>query len=412
MIYRNYLKEFRMESQSTIDRNFPGFSDYSGLTVEIIDQRLNFIYNEILSIEEEDPSIKFNKNISFINKLMRGDRVFIEVLKCMKLGDSILNNKKLSPIQINQISLGYFRLKNELISIKNILKTTSNLAVFYKAIAAASYYTEFHLNKLVETVFGNYIIGSVIENTGGLRAIYFEPTEKNMTPILSIRGTVAGIRENVLDDLHWSIGTLSFEAGREELLSLLTTSYQKFSQGCLVVGHSLGGAIAQQIVAAFGKDGLISQVYHYNSPGVGLAVVNQFIKNCEESDFQPEIIEVRHENDLVSYFGGVHLPAKNRVLIKDEEKTSYGSAHEILKLMEKCHLSLVHFETEESPEELLFWRGRYNYFTVETLRWGLAPILRLIVWSSYPSEKPHIEVACSEVEEVSQEKCFLEKHKF
>ncbi len=401
-----------MESQCTISRNLLRFSDYSSLTVETIDQRLNLIYNEILSIEEEDLSIKFNKNISFINRLYREDRLFIEALKCMKIADPIINNKKLSSLQIRQISSAYFRLKSEIVSIENILKTTTNLAVFYKAMAAASYYKEFQPRKLVETVFGKYMVGAVIENSSGLRAIYFEPTEKNMPPILSIRGTVPGLKGNVLDDLHYSIGTLCFEAGREALLSLLTASYQKYFQGCLVVGHSLGGAIAQQIVAAFGMQGLISQVYHYNSPGVGSSVVKQFIKNCEESKFLPEIIEVRHENDLISYFGGVHLPAKNRILIKDEEKTSYGSAHEILKLMEKSHLSLVQYETIDSPEELGFWRGRYNYFTIETLRWGLAPILRLIVWSSFPSEKPSIDPDCVQVEEVSQEECFIEKHNF
>lgn len=407
-----------MESQHPIGKNFPPSSlSLSDFTIEIIDQRLNFIYHEILSIEEEDPSIKFNKNISFINKMMRDDRLFIEALKCTKIGDSILNNQTLSGKQIRQISSAYFRLKEEFISrkiqlasIENILKTTSNLAVFYKAMAAASYYLEFHPDKLVETAFGSFIVGAVIENSAGLRVIYFEPTEKNKAPILSIRGTVPDIKGNVLDDLHYSIGTLCFESGREALLSLLTASYQKFSQGCLVVGHSLGGAIAQQIVAAFGKDRLISQVYHYNSPGVGSSVVNQFIKNCEESDFQPEIIEVRHENDLISYFGGVHLPAKNRVLIKDEEKTSYGSAHEILKLMEKSHLSLVHFETVEAPEELGFWSGRYNYFTIETLRWGLAPLLRLIVWSIFPSEKLPREASCIEIEDISEEKYFLQKH--
>ena len=138
-----------MESQCTIDRGFLKFSDYSSLTVETIDQRLNFIYNEILSIEEEDLSIKFNRNISFINKLYREDRLFIEALKCMKIVDPILNNKKLSSTQIRQISSAYFRLKSELISIENILKTTTNLAVFYKAVAAASYYKEFHSNKRV-----------------------------------------------------------------------------------------------------------------------------------------------------------------------------------------------------------------------------------------------------------------------
>jgi|GEM_PF-3249301 len=413
-----------MESQYSIGQNQQlQLVHLPDITVDVINQKLSLIYHDILTIEEEDPSIKFNRNISFFNKIMRHDPLFKEALKKIKnIANFILENKLLTKEQIKQISTTYMKLKenlliveNQLDSVENILKKAASIHVLYQALAAASYYYQLHQNKIIETAFGSYMIRYVIENNQGLRVLYFEPIGEwiiKTPPVLSIRGTVSGNAANAFDDLHSSIGSLTFESGKKELFELLTNSLIKFPQGCVLVGHSLGGAIAQQIAAYFPYGGLISRVYHYNSPGIGRSLVKQYKEICEKLEVCPEIIEVRHECDLLSYFGGYHLPVTKRIVVKDNESNeiiTYKKAHEILRLMEKSHQSLVDTEIIDNPKELGFWKGHYNYFTIETLRWSLAPFFRLIVWSTYSDEKPVCQVEEIETEEISEENYFVKK---
>ena len=383
---------------------------------EFITEKLISIYNEILSIEKEFPTI-FNKNISFINKIYRHDPLFIEALKSMNIAECILSKRTLSQKELMRISSEFSILKEEHVqtviqyeNIKIILKNAKSKEVFYQAFAAASYYKEFEIGQIIQTTYGAFVVTSQIENNEGLRALYFEPLDDlNGSPILSIRGTVSSHIGNVLDDLHSSIGSLAFQSGKDQLFELLSKSLLKFLGGCVIVGHSLGGAIAQQTAAAFVKERFIKQVYYFNSPGVGLEVVNAFISSCRQLEIFPEIIEVRHENDLVSFFGGDHLPLTNRLIVKDREIITYRAAHEILRMMEKSHMELVAFEVAESLSEIGFWQGRFNYFTVETLRWTFAPLLRFIAcrwYATIQSANPNT----SEIEDVTEEASFLHKH--
>lgn len=383
---------------------------------EFITEKLTSIYNEILSIENEFPTT-FNKNISFINKIHRYDPLFIEVLKSMNIADCVLSKRTLSQNELLRISSEFTLLKearinalNQYENIKMILNSAKSKDVYYQAFAAASYYKEFEIDQIIETSFGRFSITALVENNEGLRALYFEPIDDlTHAPILSVRGTDCSHIGNVLDDLHSSIGSLAFQSGKEELFDLLLKSSLKFPAGCLIVGHSLGGAIAQQMAAAFVKEGFIKQVYYFNSPGVGLNVVNTFITSCLQLEILPEIIEVRHENDLVSFFGGDHLPLTNRLIVKDREIITYRAAHEILRMMEKSHMELVAFETSENLSEIGFWHGRFNYFTIETLRWTFAPLLRFVAcrwYAAVQTANPNI----SQIEDVTEEASFLHKH--
>jgi hypothetical protein len=410
-----------MESQYPISQCLLP-ADSNVFSLEIVDQRLQIIYADLIAIEFENTDVKFNKNISFVNKLTRDDPLFAEGVKVVHISDSILKNKDLTTKEITKIATEYTRLKIEQISrnkqldqIFNIIKTTKNMDVFLNALTAASYYNEFHENLTFETTFGVYIVGAIIEKQEGLKAVYFKPEGQfcGVSPILSIRGTMPGHSGNALDDLEPSIGLLAFEAGKEELLELLKLSFSQFPQGCLILGHSLGGAIAQQIAKAFVNEGLIAQVYHYNAPGIGPEAASKFTEDCVDNENPPEIIEVRHTNDILSYFGGKHLPPAKRIFLKEKLPASYTQAHEILNLMEKTHLNLVDVEITKTPEELNFWQGRFNYFTIETLRWTFAPILRLIVNAIFPAEKSLLLITNVVAEDAtSEEELFLQKHRF
>jgi hypothetical protein len=122
-----------------------------------------------------------------------------------------------------------------------------------------------------------------------------------------------------LDDLEPSIGSRAFHAGKAPLLESLQRSYKRFLRCCVVLGHSLGGAIAQQIAKDFVHEGLIAKVYHYNAPGIGFHESLEFLEKCNNSLVKLKIIEVRHVNDILSYFGGNHLPAHKRIFLKKSE---------------------------------------------------------------------------------------------
>lgn len=381
---------------------------------EVFD-RLRTIYEEILEIEQDDSSIKFNKNISFINKIKRGDPLILKAVKCIYIADRILKNKVLSKNEIMKIATEYTRLKNEQMlmqeqseHVEHILKTAFHIEVFYKAMAAASYYDQFYKGKVIETAFGVYTITAIIEKNEGLRVLYFEPEAEDLCPILSVRGTVADHMGNILDDLHANIGTLSFESGKGDICDLLTLSYQKFPKGCVVLGHSLGGAIAQHIGATFGKYGFISKLYHYNAPGIGFLETNEFIESLEESKSFFDIFDVRHKWDILSRFGGPRLPSTHKIIIEDKIDVTYSVAHEILSLMDKTHEELLEIEVVKAPNEQGFWQGRYRYFSMETLRWAFSPLLRLGVKLLFSY---NFWGAKGSVEEVSEETEFITTHK-
>ncbi len=405
-----------MESQLVTVEKLHPFMPLFDLPLELVHEKLNLIYQEILSIEAENPQVKFNKNISFVNKIYRNDPLIIQALKCIYIGDCILKNRMLSPKELYKIAVSYCRVKEkealrraQMLEVKRILKNTCLIDTFYNAVAASSYYKEFKENKTFNTFFGTYKITAVIETIEGLRAIYFEPRkrwDRVVYPILSVRGTVADNPGNALDDLSASIGSIAFNSGRLKLFELFKMSLSKFPEGCVVVGHSLGGAIAQQMAAAFKTEGFISQVYHYNAPGVG-SIAEAYIENGLNIDLLPQIIEVRHQDDLYSFFGGSHLPPSLRVIVKDQQRVTYDVAHEILMLMEKSDTESVQFEMVKKPEELKFWAGRFDHFTLETVRWVFAPILRLFVniWFTTPTP-----ISSNLIEEITEENLFIQKH--
>lgn len=396
----------------TASNSYPLIQDRNELV-----EKLSLIYEEILKIEGDE----VNKNIVLINKLSREDPLWIEALKVIQVRDFVLNKNALTQTDIQKITDAYLNLKkinnekeSQLEMIEESLSKTKNLDAFYAALAAISYYSEFHEQKKIQSEFGTFVVQAVVENKEGLRALFIEPIlndNRIISPVVSIRGTVFGHKGNVLDDLHASIGSLAFNAGKERLYELFQEGIKRFPHGFVVLGHSLGGAIAQQIAVAFQSEGFIAQVYHYNAPGIGDDLVHQFLEQQKHIDSNPEIIEIRHKNDIFSYFGGKHLNAAKRIILDDLENSSYFESHEILRIVDKSASNKIKLDVHSEPkEESFIFFGRFSYFSIETMRSIFSPILKIAIHILFKEDVKEDFVLESEA--LTEESMIIQKHRF
>ncbi len=153
-----------------------------------------------------------------------------------------------------------------------------------------------------------YRVQKTLQYPEGLKAMIVTSDTPGEAPLMIIRGTVVNNVHNVIDDLHYNIGTLNMDRHGRELareLELLAAEHGRVH----VLGHSYGGAIAQHLTSRHPQ--LISRCSSYNAPGVGDNIVDTYFRNVArlpEGYPLPEIVSVRHAKDVVSLLGGEHLP--------------------------------------------------------------------------------------------------------
>ena len=114
-------------------------------------------------------------------------------------------------------------------------------------------------------------------------------TSDNFDPVLAIRGTDFNQAEDWVANLNWEgIGYLQFAAvwdkeGDDPSTDAKDWLDDQLEHGStpIVIGHSLGGALAQRIAAEYtstwgGPDPWLAEVVTFNSPGIGEFEANEF----------------------------------------------------------------------------------------------------------------------------------------
>lgn len=315
-----------------------------------------------IALEEGTTNEKNIKEINeaFIKTLQGIDPLLLEALDHsvnisskgeLKL-DRAFSNKEISLIstryesllsKANQRKREFEELKSDLVGIKDQVKLDQMLA-------NAAYYTkegEFKEGDIIRTGEGipDYRIAQIFGEEG-LRAVYFVPLKKGeesvdatKSPVLSFRGTVPEESKNLEDDLGDTIGKSTFTGrrNREAIEACIERSLNP--PGITLVGHSLGGSIAQLAAAEFVTSGCIGRVVHINAPGVGKQIRQKYIRGCralESQDKQyPKVVNIYDHDDIVRHLGGVHIPTTERRVYRTNEKTRLFSAHTLPYLNER-----------------------------------------------------------------------------
>ncbi|WP_158627391.1 alpha/beta fold hydrolase [Corallococcus sp. AB045] len=106
--------------------------------------------------------------------------------------------------------------------------------------------------------------------THGVFAYWLQPSRGNH-PIIAVRGTEFEMAPDAVADMDPAgVGATAFKQTRSLFQTLLTRIGRK---DIVVVGHSLGGAMAQRVAVDFGDS--VLQVVTFNSPGVDRKTANR-----------------------------------------------------------------------------------------------------------------------------------------
>lgn len=134
-------------------------------------------------------------------------------------------------------------------------------------------------------------------NTTGLRAFGLLPIITKKTPVLVFGGSSKAI-DDIANNHPQGIGFKQFIENRDEIAAWLISIAQATGQKPNVVGHALGGAIAQ-IVATELMD-WVGEVVTFSSPGTSREIATQFGQNGGDK------LSVTHyiiDGDIISLAG-------------------------------------------------------------------------------------------------------------
>lgn len=173
------------------------------------------------------------------------------------------------------------------------------------------------------------------------------------------KSSLSELGYNVLNDTGRIIGLRSFLRNQEQIQRTLEDLSQKYA--IHVLGHSLGGALAQLTTAAFPQH--VQTCSYYNSPGIDSpfsyllsffsnpfnpnwsplnAYVDQFNHQIQDPNRSPYIKAYRHPLDLPSLTGGRHLPAN----VWHSTKPAFSIGAFVQDLLAAHSLSVVNVEDQ------------------------------------------------------------------
>lgn len=139
------------------------------------------------------------------------------------------------------------------------------------------------------------------DETQGFQALGL--TAPGKPPILVFRGGDQAIDDPANGDLN-GVGFTQFQNNKAAIQAWLTQATQG-GQDAIVVGHSLGGALAQIAAAEFTD--AIAEVVTFNSPGTSQAIANQY---QSKPGTKPSVTHYVVSGDVVSLAGEAFLPGK------------------------------------------------------------------------------------------------------
>ncbi len=174
-----------------------------------------------------------------------------------------------------------------------------------------------------------------IDNYTGLQVVLVRDKDTGRVFVLP-RGTEADqekIRDVAKADLgsfysgQLKIGKEQYESGKQKIAGLI----KKYKGNVEVIGHSLGGAIAQRIFLDNAVN--ISSVTVFNSPGLELETVNNALseqsqlKHLTNPDGSRKLNIFNVKNDIVGSGGGIIVPGNVVMAEGGPLAEGWGNAH-------------------------------------------------------------------------------------
>jgi Domain of unknown function (DUF4157)/Lipase (class 3) len=142
-----------------------------------------------------------------------------------------------------------------------------------------------------------------LEGSNDFEACLIFPLKKyahTKLPILAVRGTEKLLGLDMLANFDVSqVGNSQFENNKQRIKGLLGSANGKVN----IIGHSLGGAVAQIIAAHFTSQ--IANVVTFQSPGINKATLDKFHQTPKRD--RPKSFHHIAKNDIVDLAGGSRL---------------------------------------------------------------------------------------------------------
>lgn len=142
----------------------------------------------------------------------------------------------------------------------------------------------------------------------GYHALLVPPAHPEKHTLIIFSGTDPTDIEDVLTDLSMgSVGNAQYEdkINHQLIQEMFRLASQLSKSGkSLVIGHSLGGSLAQIAASEFGSQ--IAELVTFNSPGVGTGRLRDFKK--QNSEDMPEVTHHINYGDMADMLGEGHIP--------------------------------------------------------------------------------------------------------
>jgi pimeloyl-ACP methyl ester carboxylesterase len=159
----------------------------------------------------------------------------------------------------------------------------------------------------------------------GFAAFCLYPQNRVAPKIIAFRGTDPKAPDIVADADTKGVGRSTFELHKPAIKAALTTAAAALPKSPLVlVGHSLGGALAQWTAADPELTGFINEVVTFNSPGISKDAASKFAQTVSGKKGGPAVHHYVTRGDMVSTAGGALLPGQVTMMEGDATRKLEG----------------------------------------------------------------------------------------